>query len=84
MSFSELSHGTRGLVYFCLKTGLLESIANKLRMPFVLDDPLVGFDPVRQQAACQVLRALGTKTQVILFASNPALKAGTDSAAELR
>ena len=31
VSFSELSHGTRGLVYFCLKTGLLESIANKLR-----------------------------------------------------
>ena len=84
VSFSELSHGTRGLVHFCLKTGLLESIANKLRMPFVLDDPLVGFDPVRQQAACQVLRGLGTKTQVILFASNPALKAGTDSAAELR
>jgi len=81
---SELSHGTRELGYFCLRAGLLESIANKLRLPVILDDPLVGLDPVRQQAACQILRDLGTKTQVILFTSNPALKVGTDSAAELR
>lgn len=84
VSFSDLSHGTRDLVYFCLRTGLLEAIAGKVRLPFVLDDSLVSFDPARQQAACQILRALGSKTQVILFTSNPALKAGNDAAAELR
>jgi uncharacterized protein YhaN len=84
VSFSDLSHGTRDLVYFCLRTGLLEAIAGKRRLPFILDDPLAGFDPARQQAACQILRALGTKTQVILFTSNPALKAGNDAAAELK
>jgi hypothetical protein len=84
VNISDLSHGMRALVYFCLRAGLLESIASKLRLPFILDDPLVGLDPARQQAACQILRALGAKTQVILFTSNPALKTGTDSAAELR
>jgi DNA repair exonuclease SbcCD ATPase subunit len=84
VSFSDLSHGTRDMVYFCLRTGLLEAIAGKHRLPFILDDPLAGFDPARQQAACQILRALGTKTQVILFTSNPALKAGNDAAAELK
>jgi hypothetical protein len=84
LNFSDLSHGTRDLVYFCLRTGLIEAISGKRRLPFVLDDPLAGFDPARQRAACQVLRALGAKTQVILFTSNPALRAGTDAAAELK
>jgi len=84
LNFSDLSHGTRDLVYFCLRTGLIEAIAGKHRLPFILDDPLAGFDPSRQQAACQILRALGAKTQVILFTSNPALRAGNDAAAELK
>jgi hypothetical protein len=84
LNFSDLSHGTRDLVYFCLRTGLIEAIAGKHRLPFILDDPLAGFDPARQQAACQILRALGAKTQVIIFTSNAALRAGNDAAAELK
>ena len=84
VNFSELSHGTKELLYFCMRTGLIEALAGKLRLPFILDDPLAGFDPGRQQAACQVLRTLGTKTQVILFASNPALKSAGDAVAELK
>jgi hypothetical protein len=84
LNFSDLSHGTRDLVYFCLRTGLIEAIAGKHRFPFILDDPLAGFDPARQQVACQILRILGAKTQVILFTSNPALRAGNDAAAELK
>ncbi len=83
-SFLNLSHGTRNLVYFCLRTGLVEAIAGKHRLPFILDDTLADFDPQRQQAACQVLRTLGTRTQVILFTSNPALRTGSDVAAELK
>lgn len=82
--FSELSHGTKDLVYFCLRTGLVEALAGKRRLPLILDDPLAGFDPARQQAACQILRTLGTKTQVVLLTSNPALKAAGDAAAELK
>jgi uncharacterized protein YhaN len=82
VSFAELSHGTRDLVYFCFRAGLVEALAGKRRLPFILDDPFAGLDTVRQKAACQVLRALGTKTQVILFSSNPALKAEGDAAAE--
>lgn len=81
--YAKLSHGTRGLVTFCLRTGLVEALAGKRRFPFILDDPLVDFDPARQTAACQILRALGAKTQVILFTSNPALKAEGDATAEL-
>lgn len=84
LTYRELSHGTKALVTFCLRTGLVEAIVGKRRLPFILDDALAGFDSVRQQSACQVLRTLGTKTQVILFTSNPALKAAGDAVAELK
>jgi uncharacterized protein YhaN len=79
-----LSHSTQELVCFCLRAGLVEAIAGKRRLPFLLDDPFAGLDPARQSVACQVLRALGTKTQVILFTSNPALRAPNDPAQELK
>jgi uncharacterized protein YhaN len=84
VAYPELSHGTRSLIYFCLRAGLVEALAGKRRLPFILDDPLADLDPTRQKAACQVLRALGAKTQVILFTSNPALRAAGDAAAELK
>lgn len=84
VGYAELSHGTRDLVYFCLRTGLVEALAGKRRLPFVLDDTLAGFDSARQKAACQILRSLGTKTQVVLFSSNAALKTEGDAAAELK
>lgn len=84
VNFSELSHGTREVLYFCLRTGLVEALVGKRRLPLVLDDPLAGFDPGRQHAACQILRTLGAKTQVILLTSNPALKSAGDAAAELK
>jgi uncharacterized protein YhaN len=79
VDFSELSHGTKALVYFCFRTGLIEALAGKRLLPFILDDALAGLDPARQQTACQILRALGTKTQVVLFTSNAALKAAGDA-----
>lgn len=84
VNFSEMSHGTRDLVYFCLRAGLVEALAGKRRLPFLLDDPLAGLDPGRQAGVCQILRTLGTKTQVILFTSNPSLRAAGDAAAELK
>jgi uncharacterized protein YhaN len=84
VNFPELSHGTKALIYFCFRTGLIEALAGKRRLPFILDDALAGFDPARQQASCQVLRALGAKTQVVLFTSNPALKAAADVSSVLK
>lgn len=84
VSVSELSHGTRALIYFCVRAGIVEALAGKRRMTFIIDDALAGFDPGRQQSACTILRALGTKTQVLLFTSNPSLKASGDAAAELK
>jgi uncharacterized protein YhaN len=81
---SDLSPSTQELIAFCVRTGIVEALAGKRRLPLLLDDPLAGFDPVRQKAACQVLRSLGTRTQVILFASNPALKMDGDVFAELK
>lgn len=83
-ALEDLSHSTSEALYFCLRAGLVEAVAGKLRLPFILDDPLAGFDSQRQKAACQVLRNLGGKTQVLLFASNPVLKAQGDAAAELK
>jgi len=84
MDYSGLSHGTKSLIYFCLRTGLVEALAGKRRLPFILDDPLADLDPARQKAACQVLRGLGAKTQVILFTSNPSLSAEGDTVMELK
>jgi uncharacterized protein YhaN len=81
---SDLSPSTQELVSFCIRTGIVEALAGKRRLPLLLDDPLAGFDPMRQKAACQVLRSLGSKTQVILFASNPELKIAGDVFAELK
>ncbi len=64
--------------------GSIEALAGKRLLPFILDDPFSGFDPARQQAACQVLRALGKKTQVVLFTANPALRMAGEPAAELK
>ncbi len=82
--FEDQSHGTRDLVYFCLRIGLIEALVGKLRMPVLLDDPLAGFDFARQKAAYQVLRSLGSKTQVLLFSSNAALKTEGDVFSELK
>ena len=82
--YADLSHGTRDLVYFCLRTGIVEALSGKRRLPFILDDSLAAFDPVRQKAACQILRSLGARTQVILFSSNPAPRLESDAAAELK
>jgi uncharacterized protein YhaN len=84
LAFGMLSHGTREMACFCLRAGLVEAIAGKRRLPFILDDPFTAFDPARQQAACQLLRVLGTKTQVIIFTSNPALRIASDVAVELK
>lgn len=84
ISYTALSHGTRDLLYFCLRAGLVEALAGKLRQPFVLDDPFIGLDPTRRHAACQILRGLSAKTQVILFTSDPALKAEGDAFIELK
>lgn len=81
---TDLSHSTQELLYFCLRTGLIEALAGKLRLPFILDDPLAGLDPGRQNAACQILRTLGTKTQVILFTSNSSIRAASDPTLELK
>ncbi len=83
-AYGTLSHGTREMVFFCLRAGLVEAVAGKRRLPFVLDDPFTALDGARQQAACQLLRVLATKTQVILFTSNSALKAANETALELK
>jgi hypothetical protein len=84
LGVADLSHSTAETLYFCLRAGLVEALAGKLRLPFLLDDPVAGLDPARQKAAFQVLRMLGGKTQVILFTSNPALRAPGDVAMELK
>ncbi len=80
----DLSHGTKAIVYFCFRAGLAEVVAGKRRLAFIVDDALAGFDPARQQAACQILRNLGGKTQVLFFTSNASLRVANDVAAELK
>ncbi len=81
---ADLSPSTQELISFCIRTGIVEALVGKRRLPLLLDDPLAGFDPMRQKAACQVLRSLGARTQVVLFTSNPELKIPGDVYAELK
>ena len=83
VEYAALSHSMRELLYLCLRAGLVEAVTGKLRLPFLVDDAIAGLDPARQRAACQILRALGAKTQVLLFSSNSVLREQGDAFAEL-
>lgn len=65
---AQLSTGTRDLIYFVLRVGIAQLMSSSgEKIPLLLDDPLVEFDAVRQQAALAYLGKLTNNTQIVLF-----------------
>lgn len=63
-----MSDGTRDQLYLALRLAAIERHQQSHEpMPLILDDVLVTFDDQRTRAILPILRAVGRKTQVLLF-----------------
>jgi uncharacterized protein YhaN len=70
----QLSRGTREQLYLALRFGLIEQFGkNGARLPVIVDDALVNFDPARTVAAARAFTALSERNQVIVFTCHPHL-----------
>jgi uncharacterized protein YhaN len=71
---SQLSRGTREQLYLALRFGLIEQFGKPgARLPVIVDDALVNFDPPRMTAAARAFAALSERNQVIVFTCHPHL-----------
>ena len=65
---SELSRGTREQLYLALRFGLiLEFGEHAERLPVIVDEVLVNFDPQRASLASEALAKLAVTNQVLVF-----------------
>jgi len=71
--FAELSEGTVGLVYLCLRAGLVDEMRDDggPELPVLMDDVLTHLDPVRRAGAAAVIADLATRHQVLYFTCHP-------------
>jgi len=68
----QLSRGTAEQLYLCVRLALAEEFgARAARLPLVMDEVLVNFDPQRARALCRVLGTLAPDQQVLLFTCHP-------------
>jgi uncharacterized protein YhaN len=68
----RLSRGTREQLYLALRLGVIEEAAlNHERLPVVVDEVLVNFDPARARRAVEAFILLAKHTQVIVFTCHP-------------
>jgi uncharacterized protein YhaN len=68
----SLSRGTAELLYLCLRLGLAAAHAERtVRLPFVLDDVLVNFDPGRAVVVARAIATLARSHQVLAFTCHP-------------
>ncbi|WP_226576703.1 ATP-binding protein [Halobacillus litoralis] len=66
-TLDELSRGTRDQLYISIRLALGVTMAETLRLPFLVDDAFVHFDSVRLQAMVQILEELSVEHQMIIF-----------------
>ncbi len=71
--FAELSEGTVGLVYLCLRAGLVDEMRDDggPELPVLMDDVLTHLDPERRAGAAAVIADLATRHQVLYFTCHP-------------
>jgi uncharacterized protein YhaN len=71
-----LSRGTREQLYVAVRLGLAAAVAARgTRLPLLLDDVLVNFDPARARETALVLAAFARDHQVLFFTCHPATEA---------
>ena len=70
---SELSRGTREQLYLALRFGLIREFGEHAeRLPVVVDEALVNFDPERARLAAESFGGLSETNQVLVFTCHPA------------
>ena len=70
---SELSRGTREQLYLALRFGLIREFGEHAeRLPVVVDEALVNFDPERARLAAESFAGLSATNQVLVFTCHPA------------
>ena len=68
----ELSRGTREQLYLALRFGLIREFAeHSERLPVVVDEVLVNFDPERARLAAEAFGQLAETNQVLVFTCHP-------------
>ena len=69
----ELSRGTREQLYLALRFGLIRELGEHAeRLPVVVDEALVNFDPARARLAAESFAQLSETNQVLVFTCHPA------------
>ena len=71
LTTDDLSRGTAEQLYLCLRFGLAAEMVAHTPLPFVMDDVLVNFDPVRTAHMAAVLASIAEEHQVLLFTCQP-------------
>ncbi len=70
---AELSRGTREQLYLALRFGLIREFGEHAeRLPVVVDEALVNFDPERARLAAESFAQLSETNQVLVFTCHPA------------
>jgi len=64
---AKLSTGTTDQLLLAIRLALLDRLSAKIKIPLLLDDPLVTFDDKRAQATIRLLEAAAKERQIILF-----------------
>jgi len=68
----HLSRGTREQLYVCLRLALASHVGERTeRLPLVMDDVLVNFDPERARAIAERLCEFSRDHQILLFTCHP-------------
>ena len=69
---AELSRGTREQLYLALRFGLIREFGEHAeRLPVVVDEALVNFDPERARLAAESFGRLAETNQVLVFTCHP-------------
>ncbi|MEE8291862.1 MAG: hypothetical protein V3R80_10290, partial [Candidatus Tectomicrobia bacterium] len=69
---SQLSRGTQEQLYLALRFGLIREFGEQTeRLPVVVDEVLVNFDPTRQRRAAEAFASLSETNQVLVFTCHP-------------
>jgi uncharacterized protein YhaN len=69
---TELSRGTREQLYLSLRFGLIREFGERTeRLPVVVDEVLVNFDPDRARRAAEAFAELAQTNQVLVFTCHP-------------
>ena len=69
---AELSRGTREQLYLSLRFGLIREFGERTeRLPVVVDEVLVNFDPDRARRAAEAFVELSETNQVLVFTCHP-------------